>query len=524
MITAARIRATAVLLAGAIITAACADVGDQSAATTPIAPGSTLVAPATALPAPETASPVSERGAPVSVSTPRPSTSPDVPIVFPPPDLPLVVSSELDVGVPDLLALKHGGEWLFGMGTPSTLVRIDPVTGVVDALDLGLGESIEGAAGHAYVGDSVWVLGGPFRDTLVEVDAATMVEILRIRLDDDHGIRQQLPSDELWLTTLKAVRRVDVDAGAVDPPVELEVDPSAGALVAHGGAVWVPLPSAARVARIDTTTGEVTTIDTEPGPGSITAADGTIWVAHSPTASVSRIDAPTGKVVGVTDVDIAGDVASVSAVPAIQATADAVWVIVRFAGSPFRDAIVRLDPVTGQIDGSRTIPFPSNTWEARDGELWVHRANRGSLIAVDVDGFSDAPATWISDLLPVGSAPTTAPTPNAGSPADASLADAFERLTDPTVPAAELGLGELAPVRDEMLALLGAQPGGELRIVELDLDEDNAVVLFDVVVEGDVSIMPGLEFVFERASSDERWVVSAESFCDVADGVGLACP
>jgi hypothetical protein len=516
MITAAAIRATAILLVGAIIAPGCAG-DEQSATTIPSAPGSTLASP-------ESASPATERSVPVSVSTPGSTTSPDVSIEFPPPDLPLVVSRELDVEVSDLFALKHGGEWLFGMRPPSTLVRIDPASGVVDALDLGLGESREGAAAHAYVGDSVWVLGGPFRDTLVEVDAATMGEIRRIQLDDDHGIRQQLPSDELWLTTLNAVRKVDVDAGVVGTPVELEVDPSAGALVAHGGAVWVPLPSAAQVARIDTTTGEVMTIDTEPGPGSITAADGTIWLAHSPTASVSRIDASTGEVVGVTDVDIAGGIASVSAVPAIQATANAVWAIVRFAGSPFRDTIVRLDPATGEIDGARTIPFPSNTWEARDGELWIHRANRGSLVAVDVEGFSDAPATWISDLLPVGSAPTTAPTPSAGSPADSSLADAFEQLTDPTVPATELGLGELAPVRDQMLALLGAQPGGELRVVELDLGADNGVVRFDVVVEGDTTILPGLEFVFERTSSDERWIVSAESFCVVASGVGLVCP
>jgi hypothetical protein len=415
------------------------------------------------------------------------------------------------------------------MQPPSTLVRIDPASGVADALDLGLGESREGVAAHAYVGASVWVLGGPFRDTLVEVDAASMGEIRRIQLDNDHGIRQQLPGDELWLTTLKAVRRVDVDTGVVDPPVELEVDPTAGALVVHGGAVWVPLPSAAQVARIDSITGEVVSIDTEPGPGSITAADGIIWIAHSPTASVSRIDASTGEVVGVTDVDIAGGTASVSAVPAIQATATAVWAIVRFAGSPFGDSIVRLDPATGEVDGARTIPFPSNTWEARDGELWIHRANRGSLVAVDVDGFRDAPATSISDLLPIGSVPATAPTPSATNPsatnpADSSLADAFARLTDPTVPATELGLGELAPVRDEMLALLGAQPGGELRVVELDPGADDGVVRFDVVVEGDTTILPGLEFVFERTSADEGWIVSVESFCDVASGVGLACP
>jgi hypothetical protein len=44
MITAAAIRATAILLVGAIIAPGCAG-GEQSAATTPSAPGSTLASP-----------------------------------------------------------------------------------------------------------------------------------------------------------------------------------------------------------------------------------------------------------------------------------------------------------------------------------------------------------------------------------------------------------------------------------------------------------------------------------------------
>lgn len=160
---------------------------------------------------------------------------------FPPPGLPVRPDSEVELGASDLAGVISGGEQLFAVVPPSVVVvRVDPRSGDAVSLDLGLGASGEGAVGHAFAAGSLWVLGGPFRDTLVEVDPIAMRETRRGQLGDDHGIRHGDPTDELWLSTFRGVRRVDVVSGEVGELVPLEVD--LRDLAIGDGEVWVTRP------------------------------------------------------------------------------------------------------------------------------------------------------------------------------------------------------------------------------------------------------------------------------------------
>jgi hypothetical protein len=325
---------------------------------------------------------------------------------------------------------------------------------------------------------------------------------------------------------MRGVRPVDVDAGRVGDVVPLEVEPRD--LAAGSGAVWATLPAAAQVARIDTSDGRIELIDTEPGPTGIVVHDGVVWVAHPPTASVSRIDADSGEVLGVTDVDIGRETASVTDIPGLAVTEHGVLVVARLAGSPFAPIMIRIDPDTGRVRSARTIQVQGNTWEATAERIWFHRSDNGSIIAVDLDDFDHGDATPLTALAPTTTtAPTNIPSSSATSPPspdEVAVADAFERFTDATIPSADLALGSLGRVREELLDLLDAQVGGEARLVEVTVDGDLGTVRFDIVVEGDTVVLPGIEFVFARPPAGSTWTITEPSLCAVATGVSIPCP
>lgn len=245
-------------------------------------------------------------------------------------------------------------------------------------------------------------------------------------------------------------------------------------------------------------------------------------------ASISRIDATTGEVLGVTDVEIGGEVASVTDIPGFSVTDRAVWALVRLAGYPFEPIMVRIDPDTGQVVAARTVQIEGNTWAATADQVWFHRAETGSIIAVDVDELDDAEPTALADLIPATTVtPTTAP-PTSTAPApdadEQAVTAAFERFIDLTVPTAEPALGQLSTTRDELLDLLDAQVGGEARLTEVIIDGGIGTARFDVVVEGDTVVLSGIEFVFEREPGASTWTITRASLCTVAEGVGIPCP
>jgi len=440
-------------------------------------------------------------------------------VEFPPPGVPLIASSEFAVG--DLAQLRDGGRWMYGVRHPSTLVRVDPDDGSTVELDIGLGESPTGSAEHVVSGGSIWVLGGPFRDTLVRIDPETMREIDRVLLEDDHSVGASTPLDALWILSLRLARPVDPVTKMPGDAVDLPVDPVA--LAAGQGAAWVSLPAAAQVARIDAETHEVTLIDTEPGPSQLVLDQGVLWVAHSPTATISRIDPATGEVLGVTDVDVSDDDTVASVVTGLRPAPAGLWATVRFDGSPHHPVLVHLDGETGAVTGARSLGLTVSSSTSHRGELWLHRPDSGTLVQVDVDAFADGDPTAVGDLA----APTTAVDPiDAGSDDDPGGARrevraAFDDFVNPAVEVADLAVGDFGQVREDLVDLLDAQVGGTARVTEIVVDDDFAMVVFDVVVEGETVILPGVELGF--TGRDGEWTVEGESLCVLAAGVGVAC-
>jgi hypothetical protein len=188
--------------------------------------------------------------------------------------------------------------------------------------------------------------------------------------------------------------------------------------------------------------------------------------------------------------------------------------------------MIRIDTGTGRIRSARTIQIDGNTWTATDGRLWFHRADDESIVPVATDDFDAAPPTELDELTSPSTTPSTAPPPSSPAPTtdEQAVADAFVRFTDPTIPSSDLAIGPLTPVRDALLELLDAQVGGEVRLSGVTVDSDTGTARFDIVVEGDTVVLPGLEFAFDRRPGTSTWSITETSLCAVADGVGIACP
>lgn len=513
-----RLVASVGAIAGLLVgTVACGDAPARGSTSSRLAPVSSEV-PASPSTTPTNPPPATVRPTPASTAAGATTTTSATamttePIDFPPAGLTIEPDAPIQVG--ELIGLRNGGQWMFGIRPPSTLVRIDPESAEVVELDLQLGESRSGPAQHTMVGERVWVLGGPFRDQLAAVDPVTMTEVARLRLDDDHSIASNAPMDAMWLLSLRSIRRVD-DDGVVRNRIDLEVDPVAVAASSH--AAWVSLPPAAQVARVDAFTGTVTTVATEPGPGQLVLDGTTLWVAHPPTGSISRIDTTTSEVIGVTELDLAGDEAAVTAVTGLRPAPEGLWAVVRYDGSPYQPILVLLDRTSGDVLRAGTLEDDiGSTADHADG-LWLHRIDDGTLVELDRGTFVDSSST--TELEPPGVVSTSAA--SSIPPAD-DVADVFARFVDPAIDSSSLTLGPLEPVRNELINLIDAQVRWRIEVRDVVIDGSRAVVVFDVVVDDGTVVLPAVELGFERLPSDD-WTIDAGSLCVLAEGVGVHCP
>jgi hypothetical protein len=367
----------------------------------------------------------------------------------------------------------------------------------------------------------MWVIGGPYRDELVEIDVDNWEVVRKFRLDNDHTVVRATP-DSVWLESLNWIRRVDTRTGEIGAPIEMQAGPGDVA-VTDSGDVWVSLPRAAQLARVHSD-GTVTHVDVGAGPEQIAADGDTLWVSHPPLASVSRIDSHTGEVLDVIDLDLsAGEVVSATT-GALQATADGLWVLVDFPGSKYHIAYVLLDHDTGDVIAARSVPFLTQAWEAVDGAIWVHRLERGSVVRADVEDLGGAP-TDPSELLPP--APPTAPpaTMTTATPTTDDERDviaALELLSDLDRPSSDLDLGPLEEVRDRVNELAATQPEPRVAVTDTRVEGDRAQTTFDIVGRHDVIILPGI--VLEWRLIDGVWRVEPATYCRFAAGIGIPCP
>lgn len=438
-------------------------------------------------------------------------------------EMPFVVDSEIDV-VRDLRGLTIAEGTLFAVTPPDVALRIDPSTGEVTRLDLRLGPAPDGAPSFAVGGDRVWVVGGPYRDELLEIDPSTMTEVRRTRLDNDHAVRAA-SAEAVWLTTLRGARRIDAATGEPGPLINLPADPG-WLTLGPDGDVWVSLPLAAQLAHIDGATLEVTTYGVAPGPLLVAADGDTVWVTHPPLASVSRFDIASGETTDVIPLDFSdGDVVSAT-LGGMKLSDDRVWVVVSYPGSAHRSGLALIDRSTGAVLGARTIPFDSHTWQPTAEGVWVHHAGRSSILWSDLDAFLNTSTSPTSHLAPPhptspGSRPESAF--RASTQDEMAIQRASERLADPGVPSSEREHGVLASAWDRLNELAAAQPDLRIDLLDITVDGDLATSTFDVVVQGDRVILPSIVFDWERIAGG--WQVTVASYCRLVEGVGIRpCP
>ncbi len=106
-----------------------------------------------------------------------------------------------------------------------------------------------------------------------------------------------------WIAdTLKQrILKMDLASGQV-APVNLSVSGGPEDAVLGLGYLWVTVPSADVVVRIDTASGQGTTIEVGDDPFGIAVASDAVWVTNRGSGTVSRIDPNTASVDATTTV------------------------------------------------------------------------------------------------------------------------------------------------------------------------------------------------------------------------------
>jgi streptogramin lyase len=274
-------------------------------------------------------------------------------------DGPVVVAS------PDVWVIDRAGGAVSG-GTPrGSIVRVDPNANAVT-------DQVKGVVGgQAAAGfGSIWIPAFAI-DMVLRVDTTTR-EITRLRSgpsDDQGPVGVAITSSAVWVANHHGgtVAELDPATGAVRRSVELVPAGPGGPqnMVAEGNDLWVELAAHDAVARIDIETGTVVQRVSVPGGvcGGVALDDAHLWIASARCGSgrLSSIDRTTGRAAQVADVRRFGnwpnDVAS---------ALGSLWVTV---DSPSR--LLRLDPRTGNVVGSRDLPAESWNIAVGNGALWV---------------------------------------------------------------------------------------------------------------------------------------------------------
>ena len=257
---------------------------------------------------------------------------------------------------PEEIALGDGRAWVQQTGGGNN-ARLDLASGRVEvfppAIDLGGGAFPDIAAGDG----AVWVTHEAQQGGVTHVDPGTGDAVDRIPLP---GARLAAVGDgQVWVATASGlVVSINPDAHRVTGRVALGTEPSDMDL--DGSSVWVALPTADRVTRIDRATRRVTArISVGTRPAEIAVGAGGVWVVNADDRTVSRIDPATNEVRGAA-ISLGKDVQDV------VATSTSVWV------SAADGTVTRLDPATGLVVGQPLQAGSAPLRLAADGDrVWV---------------------------------------------------------------------------------------------------------------------------------------------------------
>ena len=277
--------------------------------------------------------------------------------------------------------LVADGQALWLMSTnDGVLYRIDPRTDrVVATHDVGTG--YEGMA----AGDGlVWLAGyGPPRVVAVDQDTGAVVH--EINLDGDPwGVT--LAFGAAWIGGAGGLVRVDPTTGVATTH---ELGFSTGFLAASADALWVADPEGTRLAQIDPRSGVVDGFaDGGDHPRSVAVApEGDVWVTLPDADEVVRIDATTRKVTA--------RVSTGRWPNTIAFVGDDAWV------SDFHDGtITRIDRRDARVVAMYPAGNRPGAVVSAFGRVWVSLHQEASVLAIDPHGalLEVPPATFAQTI------------------------------------------------------------------------------------------------------------------------------
>lgn len=268
------------------------------------------------------------------------------------------------ISAPSIGGIAVGGDavWVANQG-PRTVTRIDPQTdAVVATIPLGEPDGLVGPTNLTFGHGSLWVLDA-VSSSVLRIDPQTNGVTASISLGSPtQGNTAPLgivaTPDAVWVANRwgtedaldGSVVRIDPRTNRIVARLGLGASPESGGptmLAAGSDAVWVGVPSAKSVVRIDAATDSV--VATIPG---FTCADGQLAVDESSVlvadcSSVRRVDTRTNAIVN--EIAIPGDTGF--GVHGIALGFGSIWVQA--------DRLVRIDPASSAVTG--TLPL-ADTW------------------------------------------------------------------------------------------------------------------------------------------------------------------
>lgn len=191
-------------------------------------------------------------------------------------------------------ALASAGGWLWAVGWPRALYRIDPADGSVTRR-----VPLPGADQLAVSPEGLWVSRWEKNAvSLVDADSGKVLRTLQAGPQPRAGKQGvsgvAFGEGSVWAVRgdLNQVYRLDPASGRVQ--ARIGVGGAAGPSTAGGGAIWVTNLYDDTVSRIDPASNQATTVATGVRPGLVLSDGGTVWVSNSSDDKLTRIDAASG--------------------------------------------------------------------------------------------------------------------------------------------------------------------------------------------------------------------------------------